>query len=98
MSLQANGRATAIKRNERVAKTSVGTTCRWLVARTRPSARGSSGLTPKGVLVPPGFATTAAAYREYVEANGIAKALAQRLEALESGKASLHDTGEVARR
>lgn len=55
-------------------------------------------LTSKGVRVPPGFATTSAAYREYVKANGIANALAQRLAALESGKANLHDTGEAVRR
>lgn len=55
-------------------------------------------LASQGVRVPAGFATTAAAYREYIEANGIAKSLAQRLEALAIGKASLHDTGEAVRR
>lgn len=52
----------------------------------------------KGVLVPPGFATTASAYRAYLEANGIANAMSQRLGALATGKASLHDTGEAVRR
>nr|WP_322095757.1 PEP/pyruvate-binding domain-containing protein [Peristeroidobacter soli] len=55
-------------------------------------------LKSKGVLVPPGFATTSAAYRMYVEANGIARSLARRLEALAGGKASLHETGEAVRR
>ena len=54
-------------------------------------------LAPKGVRVPPGFATTAGAYRAYVEANGIRAALAQRIEALKQGKATLHETGEAAR-
>jgi pyruvate, water dikinase len=55
-------------------------------------------LAPKGVRVPEGFATTSAAYRAYVEANGIRSALAGRLEALKSGAATLHETGEAARR
>ncbi|HEY0682273.1 MAG TPA: phosphoenolpyruvate synthase [Steroidobacter sp.] len=55
-------------------------------------------LEAQGVLVPPGFATTSAAYRAYVEANGIAQALAQRLDSLANGRASLHDTGEAVRR
>lgn len=55
-------------------------------------------LSATGVLVPPGFATTSAAYRLYVKANGIAESLAQRLAALASGTANLHDTGEAVRR
>jgi pyruvate,water dikinase len=55
-------------------------------------------LAAKGVRVPPGFATTAEAYRAYVEANGIRAALVQRMEALKRGKATLHETGEQARR
>jgi pyruvate,water dikinase len=55
-------------------------------------------LAPQGVRVPEGFATTAAAYRAYVEVNGIRSALAPRLEALERGAATLHETGEAARR
>jgi pyruvate,water dikinase len=35
-------------------------------------------LAPQGVRVPEGFATTAAAYRSYIEANGIGSALAAR--------------------
>lgn len=55
-------------------------------------------LAPRGVRVPEGFATTAAAYRAYVEANGIGGALAARMAALERGAATLHETGEAARR
>lgn len=51
----------------------------------------------EGIRVPDGFATTAAAYRDYVEANGIEATLSQRLEALRSGKASLQETGMALR-
>ena len=55
-------------------------------------------LKDKGVRVPDGFATTAAAFREYVAANGIEEELSARIGALKSGKASLHETGEAIRR
>ena len=55
-------------------------------------------LKDEGVRVPEGFATTAGSYREYVAANGIEAELRVRVEALESGKASLHETGETIRR
>lgn len=55
-------------------------------------------LASRGVRVPGGFATTADAYRAYVEANGIRSALAQGMQALKDGKATLHETGEAARR
>ena len=55
-------------------------------------------LAPQGVRVPEGFATTAAAYRSYIEANGIGSALAARMQALKRGAATLHETGEAARR
>jgi pyruvate,water dikinase len=55
-------------------------------------------LAPQGVRVPEGFATTAAAYRSYIEANGIGSALAARMQALKGGAATLHETGEAARR
>jgi pyruvate, water dikinase len=57
-----------------------------------------STLKEKGVRVPEGFATTAAAYREYVVANGIEVELRSRTEALSAGQASLHETGEAIRR
>ncbi len=54
-------------------------------------------LTAEGVRVPPGFATTAAAYREYVEANHLGEVLASSLEALAAGKVTLSQAGESIR-
>lgn len=55
-------------------------------------------LKEKGVRVPGGFATTAAAFREYVAANEIEPELRASIAALKSEKASLHETGETIRR
>lgn len=55
-------------------------------------------LEEKGVRVPGGFATTAAAFREYVAANQIEPDLRASIAALQSEKASLHETGETIRR
>lgn len=55
-------------------------------------------LAPRGIRVPEGFATTADAYREFVNVNGIDQQLAGRMQVLERGEASLHETGEAARR
>ena len=55
-------------------------------------------LAPGGVRVPPGFATTAEAYHAYVAANGIAPRLRELLAAQQAGTATLHATGEAARR
>ncbi len=52
----------------------------------------------RGVKVPPGFATTADAYWEFVRANGLAKTIAAALADLDSGKASLAETGQALRR
>jgi pyruvate,water dikinase len=54
-------------------------------------------LDSKGVRVPPGFATTADAYRSFVEANGIAPIARAQLERFHSGQASLRETGEALR-
>lgn len=50
-----------------------------------------------GVRVPEGFATTAAAYRAFLEANGIEPALRERIRQYRAGEASLRDTGEALR-
>lgn len=50
-----------------------------------------------GVSVPEGFATTADAYRLYIEANGIHESLASLLSAFRAGQASLKDTGAAVR-
>lgn len=55
-------------------------------------------LKDKGVRVPGGFATTAAAFREYVAANNIEPELRARVEALKNEKTSLHEAGETIRR
>ncbi|MGV3569376.1 MAG: phosphoenolpyruvate synthase [Ramlibacter sp.] len=55
-------------------------------------------LSGRGVRVPAGFATTAQAYRSYVEANAIAPRLRELLAALQAGTATLQATGEAARR
>jgi pyruvate, water dikinase len=52
----------------------------------------------KGVRVPPGFATTADAYWQYVEANGLRQVIADSLAALEAGHASLAEVGATIRR
>ncbi|GGG22283.1 phosphoenolpyruvate synthase [Caldovatus sediminis] len=54
-------------------------------------------LSAQGVRVPDGFATTAAAYRAYVEANRIEPAMRDRLAAMQQGRATLHETGEAIR-
>ncbi|MFN3524366.1 MAG: phosphoenolpyruvate synthase [Phenylobacterium sp.] len=58
----------------------------------------TQALTGKGVRVPGGFATTADAYWAFLDANGLREPLAAALADLESGKASLAQTGEALRR
>lgn len=55
-------------------------------------------LASAGIRVPPGFATTAAAYRTYIEANELAPMLRKHLDAYHSGKESLAETGAAIRR
>ena len=50
-----------------------------------------------GVRVPDGFATTAAAYRTFIAANGIDAAMRSRIAAYRSGDATLRATGEAIR-
>jgi pyruvate, water dikinase len=52
----------------------------------------------KGVRVPPGFATTAEAYWQYVEANGLRRVIADSLKALGTVHASLAEAGATIRR
>ena len=56
-----------------------------------------SNLASSGVPVPPGFATTAAAYWRFVEANGLNDEIAKRLEDHQDGKSSLAETGSAVR-
>ena len=50
-----------------------------------------------GVRVPPGFATTADAYRRFVAANGLEAAIADALGARRAGRATLAETGATIR-
>jgi len=54
-------------------------------------------LAPRGISVPPGFATTADAYWSFVDANGLREQIGARLAAWESGRATLAQTGEAIR-
>ena len=50
-----------------------------------------------GVRVPSGFATTAEAYRAFIEANAIGPAISDQIARLHSGKASLQEVGQAIR-
>ena len=52
----------------------------------------------RGVRVPGGFATTAAAYRAFVEANGLAGEMRNKLDAFKRRELSLQETGAAIRR
>jgi pyruvate,water dikinase len=54
-------------------------------------------LEPRGVKVPPGFATTAEAYRAFLDHNDLGQVLAKHLEKLHSGAATLAETGSAIR-
>jgi pyruvate,water dikinase len=54
-------------------------------------------LMSEGIRVPDGFATTASAYRTFVEVNGIEQAMLERLERYRLGEATLRETGEHLR-
>jgi pyruvate,water dikinase len=54
-------------------------------------------LKAKGVRVPDGFATTANAYRRFLEANGIEPAMRSRIQAYRAGETTLRATGEAIR-
>lgn len=50
-------------------------------------------LEPKGILVPPGFATTSDAFRDYLDQNDLNGAIRQELDMLAAGTATLQETG-----
>ena len=52
----------------------------------------------RGIKVPAGFATTAAGYWHFVEANGLRGVIETALEERRSGKATLQEAGEAIRR
>lgn len=55
-------------------------------------------LSGQGISVPDGFATTADAYREFLEVNGLDEKISTRLDDYHAGKKSLHKTGVSIRR
>jgi pyruvate, water dikinase len=50
-------------------------------------------LAPQGIEVPPGFATSADAFRRYITANALDGSIAGSMERLGAGKATLQETG-----
>ncbi len=54
-------------------------------------------LAPRGIRVPPGFATTAGAYWDYVEANDLGGEIGALLAQLAEGRATLAETGREIR-
>jgi phosphoenolpyruvate synthase (EC 2.7.9.2) len=55
-------------------------------------------LASAGVKVPDGFATTASAYRRFVQVNGLAPKVKDRIDRYHSGASSLAETGAALRR
>ncbi|MBE9075698.1 phosphoenolpyruvate synthase [Romeria aff. gracilis LEGE 07310] len=58
----------------------------------------TTALQQEGVRVPEGFATTASAYRAFIETNQLAAEIQAQMSALEQGKQSLEATGKAIRR
>jgi len=56
-----------------------------------------AALEPRGINVPPGFATTAEAYRLFIEHNELGPIVESRLSDLAAGRASLAETGSAIR-
>ncbi len=54
-------------------------------------------LSEKGILVPPGFATTADAFRHYLSANNLDASIATELDKLAVGETTLHEAGKAIR-
>jgi pyruvate,water dikinase len=50
-------------------------------------------LAPKGIEVPPGFATSADAFRRYIRANALNESIAGAMNRIGAGKATLQETG-----
>lgn len=57
-----------------------------------------ANLSNQGVKVPPGFAVTADAYRQFIDANGLQKTVSSVLGEFAGGKLSLAEAGESIRR
>lgn len=57
-----------------------------------------ANLSGQGVKVPPGFAVTADAYRQFIDTNGLQKTVSSVLDEFTGGKLSLAEAGESIRR
>jgi pyruvate,water dikinase len=57
----------------------------------------TAALAAKGIRVPPGFATTAAAFRSFLAANRLDEVIAGRLAALDAGRTDLASAGRAIR-
>src|SRR5690606_37870188 len=55
-------------------------------------------LEPMGVRVPPGFATTAEAYRSFLTQNGLEPVISRHLADYHTGKATLSESGAAIRK
>lgn len=55
-------------------------------------------LKEKGVRAPGGFATTADAYRQFVEANGLSEKIRSAVESFQRGEKALNKVGRAIRR
>ncbi len=56
------------------------------------------GMAAEGIRIPPGFATTAEAFRGYLAANDLDASIAGTLAALDAGKMTLQEAGQSIRR
>ncbi|SOE87663.1 phosphoenolpyruvate synthase [Burkholderia sp. YR290] len=81
----------------------------WFEALRRTDVPGVGGknaslgemvscLSGKGIRVPPGFATTAGAYWEFIDSNGLRETITTVLAEFAANRRSLADTGETIRR
>jgi pyruvate, water dikinase len=57
-----------------------------------------ASLGSKGIKVPGGFATTADAYRSFVEANALGEVITERMAAFDEGRATLQEAGAAIRK
>ena len=68
-----------------------------LVGGKNASLGDLSHLTPRGVIVPPGFGITSGAYWRFVTANELRETIAGVLEALKAGRITLVEAGQTIR-
>jgi pyruvate, water dikinase len=58
----------------------------------------AQSMVAEGIRIPPGFATTAEAFREYLTANDLDASIAGTLELLDAGKMTLPEAGQTIRK